>query len=59
MAQEDDFVEISRLKLDDLSASVPPGYEECVAESIGPRADYVISPLGVAALFDWDDEQDE
>ncbi len=59
MSQEDDFVETRRLKHDDLSRPVPPSYEQCVAESIGPRADYVISPLLMAALFDWDDEQGE
>jgi len=47
------------MKHDHASASVPPGYEQCVAGSIGPRADDVISPLAMAALFDWDDELDE
>ncbi len=36
---------------------VPPFYEPCVAEAIGPRADYVASPLEIAALFDWDEDE--
>ncbi len=46
------------MKHDHASASVPPGYEQCVAKSIGPRADYVISPLAMAVLFDWEEDED-
>jgi hypothetical protein len=35
-----------------------PSHEPRIAESIGPQADYVASPLAMAALFDWDDEDD-
>lgn len=38
---------------------VPPSYEQCVAESLCPRADYLASPFAVAALADWDDEDDD
>ncbi len=41
------------------SLFVPPSYEECVVASKGPRADYVASPLDVAMLIDWDDEDDD
>ncbi len=37
---------------------MPPSYEECVATVADPQADYVISPLAMAALFDWDDDDD-
>ena len=35
---------------------IPPSYEECVATPKEAKADYVVSPLAMAALFDWDDE---
>jgi len=37
---------------------VPPSYEQRAAEVVCPRADYVASPLAVAALFGWDEEDD-
>ncbi len=37
---------------------VPPSYEQCANAGASLRADYVISPLTIAALFDWDDEED-
>ncbi len=38
---------------------VPSSYEQCVAEHSGLKADYVVSPLQVAALMlDWDEEDD-
>jgi hypothetical protein len=37
---------------------IPPSYEQCVAPATGPRADYVASPLAMAALFDWDEDED-
>ena len=36
----------------------PPGYEQCVGKPAAPRAEYVVSPIVVAALFAWDDEDD-
>lgn len=39
--------------------AVPPSYEQSVATAVGWRADYVVSPLEMAALFDWDDEEYE
>lgn len=36
----------------------PPSYEQCVAKPAAPRATYILSPLAMAALFDWD-ENDE
>jgi hypothetical protein len=64
MAQEDDSMELKPLEHDDSSLPVslpvlPPSYEQCVAAVVGPRADYVASPLAVAALFDWDEEDDD
>ncbi len=35
---------------------VPPSYEQCVANAVGPKADLVVSPLEMVLLFDWDDE---
>lgn len=47
------------IERDQYSLPVPPGYEQCAApSSTSPRADYVASPLAVAALFDWDDDED-
>jgi len=37
---------------------VPPSFEQCAAAGASSRADYVISPLAMGALFDWDDEED-
>jgi hypothetical protein len=37
---------------------VPPSYEQCADAATSPRADYVIPPLAMGALFDWDDEED-
>lgn len=37
---------------------VPPSYEQCVAKPSQARAEYVVSPLAMAELFDWDDEDD-
>jgi len=39
-----------------LHPPVPPSYEQCVATAVSPKADYVVSPLAMAAMFDWDDE---
>jgi hypothetical protein len=46
------------------SLPVPPSYEQCGASALsphmnGPRADYVASPLALAALFAWDEDDDE
>ncbi len=42
------------------SLPVPPSYEQCVPEHSGSKADYVASPLEMAALmFDWDEEDDD
>lgn len=35
----------------------PPSYEQCVANVVGLHADFVVSPLEMAALFDWDDDE--
>jgi len=37
---------------------VPPSYEECVAKPSEPRADYVIPPLAMAALFAWEEDEE-
>ncbi len=47
------------LEHDHASRPVPPSYEQCIAGLTGPRADYVIPPSLMVALFDWEDEQDE
>lgn len=41
------------------SLLVPPSYEQSVAEPISLKADYVVSPLAMAELFAWDEEQDD
>jgi hypothetical protein len=38
---------------------VPPSYEQCAAAPVGSRAEFVASPLAMAALFGWDDEVDD
>ncbi len=38
---------------------IPPSYEQCVAAPVAMKADYVVSPLEMAPLLDWDDEDDE
>lgn len=39
-----------------LHPPVPPSYEQCVVTNVSPKADYFVSPLAMAALFDWDDD---
>jgi hypothetical protein len=37
----------------------PPSYEQCVAPKRVPRAaDYTVTPLAMAALLAWDDDED-
>ncbi len=36
---------------------IPPSYEQCVANAVGPRADLVVSPLEMALLFDWEEDE--
>jgi hypothetical protein len=38
--------------------AVSPSYEQCVAAPTGPRADYVVTPLAMAALLTWEEEDD-
>lgn len=38
------------------SLPIPPSYEQCVVDVSGTRADFVASPLAMAALFDWEDD---
>jgi hypothetical protein len=61
MAVEDDPMELNPLENAHPAQPlfVPPSYEQCVAVVVGRRADCVASPLAVAALFDWDDEDDD
>jgi hypothetical protein len=37
---------------------VPPSYAECRVEEKIVRADCVASPLALAALFAWDEDED-
>jgi hypothetical protein len=59
MAVEDDSMDLKPLESRHVFVRVPPSYEQCVAESLCPRADYLASPFAVAALADWDDEDDD
>jgi hypothetical protein len=52
------FMSAEPIRSEQSSLPVPPSYEQCVVEPTGSRADYVASPLEMAALFDWDDEDD-
>ena len=52
-------MELNPLESCPVSRPVPPSYAQCVAAVVERRADYVASPLAVAALFCWDDEDDE
>jgi hypothetical protein len=56
---EEHLMDTDPLNYERPSLFVPPSYEECVVASKGPRADYVASPLDVAMLIDWDDEDDD
>jgi hypothetical protein len=38
---------------------VPPSYEQCAAAPAAIRADYVVSPLDMASLLAWDEEDDD
>lgn len=40
------------------SQFVPPSYEQCVAAPTGMRSEYVATPLAMAALFTWDEDDD-
>ncbi len=39
------------------SVPIPLSYEQCVAKAIGPKADFVVSPLEMVMLFDWDEDE--
>jgi hypothetical protein len=58
MALEDDSMEPNSPEYRHVFVRVPPSYEECASTAVCPRADYVASPLAVAALFGWDEEDD-
>lgn len=40
---------------------VPPSYEQCVSTPVGRQVDYdyIASPVALAALFDWDEDEDD
>jgi hypothetical protein len=58
MEQEDQSMELNPLEHCPVSIPVPPSYEQCAAAVVCLRGDYVASPLAVAALFGWDEEDD-
>jgi hypothetical protein len=58
MALEDDSMDLKPLESRHVFLHVPPSYEQCVTTVVCPRSDYVASPLAVAALFGWDEEDD-
>jgi hypothetical protein len=58
MEQEEDSMELNPLEYCPVSVRVPPSYEQCASAVVSPRTDYVASPLAVAALFGWDEEDD-
>jgi hypothetical protein len=58
MEQEEDSMEPNPLEYCPVSGLVPPSFERCAAAVVRPRADYVASPLAMAALFGWDEEDD-
>ena len=51
-------MELDPLEYRPVSVPAPPSYELCTTAVVRPRADYVASPLAVAALFGWDEEDD-
>jgi hypothetical protein len=55
MSQKDDSMDIEPMHYRSVSP-IPPSYDQCSATVAEPKADYVISPLAMAALFDWDDD---
>jgi hypothetical protein len=57
MSQKDDSMDIDIVGHEGFPP-IPPSYDQCVAAVAEPKADYVISPLAMAALFDWDDDED-
>jgi hypothetical protein len=58
MEQQEDSMELNSLETRNVFVRVPPSYEQYAAAVVCPRADYVASPLAVAALFGWDEEDD-
>jgi hypothetical protein len=56
--QEENFMDLDPLCYGPPHPPVPPGYDQCAATPVTPKADYVVSPLAMAALFDWDDEDE-
>jgi hypothetical protein len=38
--------------------AIPPSHEQCVEPPGGTRADYVISPLAMATLLVWEEDDD-
>jgi hypothetical protein len=58
MTVEDDSMELNPLEHCQVALPVPPSYGQCAAAVVSPRVDCVVSPLAVAALFNWDEEDD-
>jgi hypothetical protein len=49
---------IPAIESDRWFGAAPPSYEQCVAAPTGTRADYVATPLAMAALLTWEDDDD-
>jgi len=58
MAVEDASMELNPLESRPVFVHVPLSYEQCVAAPVCPRADFVASPLAMAALFGLDEEDE-
>jgi hypothetical protein len=58
MDMEEDSMEPNPREYRHVFVHVPPSYEQSAASVVCPLADYVASPLAMAALFGWDDEDD-
>jgi hypothetical protein len=59
MALEGASMELNPQESRPVFVHVPPSYEQCAAAPVGSRAEFVASPLAMAALFGWDDEVDD
>jgi hypothetical protein len=57
MSQKDDSMDIEPTHYRSVPP-IPPSYDQCVATVADPKADYVISPLAMAALFAWDEDDE-
>ena len=58
MDQEDGLIQTDVTNIEYGYPAMPPSYEECLPKAAEPKADHVASPLAMAAMLVWEEEED-